>query len=89
MSKFHFAVAVLGLLSVPAVAADGASDKSKVDDGDKIVCKVDKTTGSAISERTCKKRSAWQAERDNARKYLDESRFKNFDQSKMPARPGG
>jgi hypothetical protein len=77
------------LLTAPANASDEPNEKKKADDGDKVICKVDKTTGSAISERICKKRSAWQAERDNAKKYLDESRYKDFDPSKLPARPGG
>ena len=89
MRKLQIATIVLGLLSTPAFAQEESSEKKKVNDGDKIICKVDKTTGSAISERICKTRSVWQAERDNAKKYLDESRYKDFDASKVPARPGG
>ena len=87
MSKLSIALVTLALLSAPGVAAGDPNDKGKVDDGDKIVCKVDKTTGSAISERICKKRSVWQAEREDARRVLDESA--NRSPSRMPARPGG
>ncbi len=89
MRKLQLAALVLGLLSAPAIASEKSKEKQKADDGDKVICKVDKTTGSAISERICKKRSVWQAERDNAKKYLDESRYKDFNSSKLPARPGG
>ena len=88
MRKLNVATLVLAMLSAPAFAEDSA-EKPKVNDGDKVICKVDKSTGSAISERICKTRSVWQAERDNAKKYLDESRYKDFDASKLPARPGG
>ena len=89
MRKLQVAALVLCLLSAPAAASEDPNEKQKADDGDKVICKVDKSTGSAISERICKKRSAWQAERDNAKKYLDESRYRDFDSSKLPARPSG
>jgi hypothetical protein len=88
MRKLQIALAAAALLSAPSLAAD-ETKASAADDGDKIVCKVDKTTGSAISDRVCKKRSAWRAERENAKRYLDKSRWQDFDQSKVPARPAG
>jgi len=87
MSKLSIALVFVGLMSAPSFAAGDSNEKGKVDDGDKIVCKVDKSTGSAISERICKKRSVWQAERDDARRALDDSSNRN--PSRMPARPGG
>ena len=57
-------------LSAPAIAADPPKDKKA--DPDKIVCKVDRSVGTMISDRICKKRSQWDEEKFQARKLMDD-----------------
>lgn len=69
MRNFWTGLLMIAFLSAPAIAADPAKNKR---DPEKIICKVDKTTGSAISDRICKKRSEWDQEKVQAREILDE-----------------
>lgn len=85
MRKLLFGFAAIAVLSVPAFAADTASETTKAKDPEKIVCKVDRTTGSSISERICKKRSEWDNDKEEARKVLDD---RNHRQTR-PVLPGG
>ena len=85
MRKLLMSVAAAAILSTPAFGADTQSEKSKAKDPDKMVCKVDRSTGSSISERICKKRSQWDEDRDQARDALNDI---NHRQSR-PVLPGG
>lgn len=69
MLKLCTGLLMVAFLSAPAIAADPTKDKKN--DPDKIICKSDRTTGSAISERICKKRSEWDEEKYQARELLD------------------
>jgi hypothetical protein len=71
MRNFSVSCLVIAFLSTSAVAADADGGKPKKDP-EKIICKADKTTGSAISERICKKRSEWEDERFRARELMDD-----------------
>lgn len=84
MLKLLISVAAVAVLATPAFGADPGPEKSKKDP-DKIVCKVDRSTGSSISERICKKRSQWDEDRDQARDALNDI---NHRQSR-PVLPGG
>ena len=76
MRKLPAGLAGLALLSMPAFTAETSQPKS-AKDPDKVVCKVDRSTGSSISERVCKKRSVWEAERESAKRHLDLERRMN------------
>ena len=77
---------MIAFLSAPAIAADPAKDKKN--DPEKIICKADKTTGSAISERICKKRSEWDDEKFRTREFLDD-RGRVGQQQGVPGGGGG
>jgi len=76
---------MVAFLSAPAIASDPAKDKKR--DPDKIICKADKTTGSSISERICKKRSEWDEEKFQARQLLQDTN--RTGQQRMPTGGGG
>ena len=88
MRRLHTTLFAIVLLSAPALAAQSSSTP-KAKDPDKIVCKVDRTTGSSISERVCKKRSVWEAEKVSAREHLDQGRRMNADPEILRGRGGG
>ena len=70
MRRLFSGLLMVAFLSAPAIAADPA--KNKKNDPDKVICRVDRTTGSAISDRICKKRSEWDEEKYQARELLDQ-----------------
>ena len=72
-------------LSAPAIAADPPKDKKS--DPDKIICKVDRSVGTMISERICKKRSQWDEEKFQAREMMDDRN--RVGQQQRPAGGGG
>ena len=88
MRKLPAGLAGLALLSMPAFAAETSQPKS-AKDPDKVVCKVDRSTGSSISERVCKKRSVWEAERESARRHLDQDRRMNSSPDLLSPNKGG
>ena len=69
MSKLLVGLLMLGL-SAPALATDPPKTEKKADP-DRIVCKVDRSTGSMISDRICKKKSEWQEDKFQARDLMD------------------
>lgn len=74
---------VFALLATPALAQE-----KKEPDPDKVICKVDRTTGSSISERVCKKRSLWELEKEAAKRNLQDRRM-NTDPTALKSRGGG
>ena len=74
------------LLSTPAFAGqDPAAAPTKAKDPDKIVCKTDRSTGSMIAGRICKKRSEWEQEKFQAQELMDD----NNRSSRQSDRPRG
>lgn len=63
-------IVAFALVASPAIAGD--SSEKKAPDPDKVICKVDRTTGSSISERICKKRSVWEEEKEAAKRNLQD-----------------
>ena len=84
MRKFSAACLIVAFASSAAVAADTNVEKPKKDP-DKIICRSDRTTGSVIAERVCKKRSVWDQEEQDAQDLLDR---RNHRQTR-PVLPGG
>ena len=68
MRSLQASFIILAMLATPAGAAD--TSPSKQPDADKVICKVDRSTGSSISERICKKKSLWEFEREAAKRNL-------------------
>ena len=85
MRNLCFGLTMVATLSGAAIAAD--TQKEKKGDPDKIVCKVDRSTGSMISDRICKKRSEWDEEKYQARDFMDDRN--RVGQQPRPAGPGG
>jgi hypothetical protein len=70
MRNFCASCLVIAFLSTSAVAAD--TPKAKKTDPEKIICKTDRSTGSMIAGRICKKRSEWEEEKVQAQELLNE-----------------
>ena len=85
MRKLCTGLLMAAFLSAPAIASDPPKDKKG--DPDKLICKVDKSTGSAISERICKTRAQWDEERFQAREIMDDRG--RVGQQQRPAGGGG
>ena len=80
MRRLFSGLLMVAFLSAPAIAADPA--KNKKNDPDKVICRVDRTTGSAISDRICKKRSEWDEEKYQARELLDQRNWMGQDNTR-------
>jgi hypothetical protein len=70
MRKVTTGLLMIAFLSGPAIAGDQTKDKKG--NPEKVVCKADKSTGSAISERICKTRAQWDEEKFQAREIMDD-----------------
>jgi len=72
MRNFCLGCLAIAFLAVPAIAADPPSEK-KAKDPDKIICRTDRSTGSMIAGRICKKRSEWEQEKFQAQELMDDN----------------
>ena len=85
MREICTSLLLAAFLSAPAIAADTPKDKKR--DPNKVICKVDKSTGSAISDRICKTRAEWDEEKFRTQEFLDDRG--RVGQQQRPAGPGG
>lgn len=74
--------AVIALSLAQPTLAQSPTEPAKKNAGDKIICKTDRSTGSHIARRTCKKRSQWEYERSQAQDDLQDRRM-NTDPKKL------
>ncbi|HJR82492.1 MAG TPA: hypothetical protein VJ775_01055 [Sphingomicrobium sp.] len=85
MRNIFLGLLLAASLSTPAIAGDSSKDKKA--GHEKVVCKVDRSTGSHISDRICKTRSEWDEEKARAREVLDDRG--RVGQQSAPAGGGG
>jgi hypothetical protein len=63
---------VVALIGTAALAGEDVSANRAVDKSQKIVCKVEKSVGTMISERTCKTRAEWDQIAQDAKLDMDQ-----------------